>query len=148
MIPLKRTFAALGAFAVIQFAILSATSALSPVVAQQVVMQTVDGKQIQGTIAEIGESGRVTGTGIGDDLGIDSIVSIETGKPVADVTQRAHVYLAGTTAWGKAKIGADEVSIENEKVSLAGRLGKFQLAFANRQCDRLARLGDRPTIHR
>ena len=124
MIPTKRTFAGLIAAALIQLAGLCvASSAL----AQQLVLQTVDGKQLQGTINRIDESGRVTGAGIGEGLTIDSVVSIETGKPVVKIKPLAEVYLVGTTSWGPAKIGVNEVSIENEQVSLNGRLGRLQL---------------------
>ena len=37
------------------------------------------------------------------------------------------VYLVGETAWGIAKIGAADVNIAEEKVSLTGRIGKFEL---------------------
>ena len=127
MIPTKRTFASLIAAALIQFAILCTGPSLSSALAQQLVLQTVDGKQLQGTIDQIDESGRVTGSGIGDNLRIDSIVSIETGKIAVTVPQRTQVYLVGKTVWGVAKIGADDVSIANEQVSLAGLLGKFEL---------------------
>ena len=127
MIPTKQTLASLVAAAAIQFAILYTAPALPSAVAQDLVLQTVDGKQLKGTIDQIDESGRVTGKGIGDNLKIDSIVSIETGKPVVTVPERAQVYLVGTTPWGAAKIGANDVSIANEQVSLSGLLGKFEL---------------------
>ena len=127
MIPTKRAFTRFVAAASIQFAILCAVPSLSSAFAQQLLLRTVDGKQLQGTIDQIDESGRVTGTGIGDNLKIDSIVSIETGKDAVTVPERAQVYLVGKTAWGIAKIGADDVSIANEQVSLGGLLGKFEL---------------------
>ena len=127
MIPTKRTFAGLIAAASIQFAILCTSPAPPSIFAQQLTLQTVDGKQLQGTIDQIDESGRITGTGIGDDLRIDSIVSIKSSQPAVDVPPRAQVYLVGNTAWGQAKIGVSEVSIENEKVSLTGQLGKLDL---------------------
>ena len=123
MIPTKQTFASLVAVATM----LCTAVFLPSAVAQQLTLQTVDGKQLQGTIDQIDEAGQVTGTGIGEGLTIDSIVSIETGKPVVAVSQRAQVYLAGVTAWGRAVMGADAVGIAKEQVSLTGRLGDFQL---------------------
>ena len=127
MNPTKRAFAGLVAAALIQCAILCTSPSLPSTFAQQLVLQTVDGKQLQGTIDQIDDTGRVTGSGIGEDLRIDSIVSIETGKPVASPPQRAQIYIVGETGWGPAMVGADKVSIENEKVSLIGQIGEFQL---------------------
>ena len=127
----KQTLAGLIAAVSVQFAILCADPflprALTQESTQQLVLQTVDGKRLQGTIDRIDESGRITGTGIGDNQSLDSVVSIETGKRVFAVKQRAEVYLVGATAWGEAKVGAAEVTIEDEQVSLTGRIGKFQL---------------------
>ena len=123
----QQSFAGLVAAAAIQFAILCVSPALPQAFTQQLVFQTVAGKQLQGTIDRIDESGRITGTGIGDDLSIDSVVSISTGEPIAAVQQRAVVHLFGITAWGPAKVGADTVSIEGEQVSLVGRIGQLQL---------------------
>jgi len=127
MVPKKQTLAGLFAAVSIQFVLLCANPFLPSALTQQLVVQTVDGRQLQGDIANIDESGRITGTGIGDALNIDSVVSIETGNPVEAVGSRAEVFLVGDTAWGAAKVGADKVSIEGEQVSLNGSLGEFQL---------------------
>ena len=127
MTPKKQTPRGLVATAIFQFVILSANPLLAAALPQDQVLQTVDGKQLQGTIDRIDESGAITGTGIGDNLNIDSVVSIETGKPVEAVAQRAEVFLVGETAWGVAKIGADQITIKNEQVLSIGKLGNFKL---------------------
>ena len=127
MTPKKQTPRGLVATAIFQFVILSANPLLAAALPQDQVLQTVDGKQLQGTIDRIDESGAITGTGIGGNLNIDSVVSIETGKPVEAVAQRAEVFLVGETAWGVAKIGADQITIKNEQVLSIGKLGNFKL---------------------
>ena len=102
-------------------------SFLGAVCAQEMVLQTVGGQQLKGVVQRIDQSKQVTGPGLGNNLKLDSILSIQTNRPVKAVSQPMQVYLVGETAWGIAKIGAVDVSIAEEKVSLAGRLGKFEL---------------------
>ena len=127
MTPAKYSFGGLVAFATIQFSVLLVGSFLGAVCAQEMVLQTVDGQQLKGVVQRIDQSKQVTGPGLGNNLKLDSILSIQTNRPVKAVSQPMQVYLVGETAWGIAKIGAIEVSIAEEKVSLAGRLGKFEL---------------------
>ena len=127
MTPKKHTFAGLIAAASVQIAILCANPLLPAAYTQQLVLQTVDGNKLKGTIDQIDESGKVTGTGIGDDLTIDSVVSIKTGESANAVRQRAEVLLVGGTVWGAAKVGADKVTIKGEQVSITGQLGNFQV---------------------
>ena len=127
MTPAKYSFGGLVAFATIQFSVLLVGSFLGAVCAQEMVLQTVDGQQLKGVVQRIDQSKQVIGPGLGNDLKLDSILSIQTNRPARAVSQPMQVYLVGETAWGIAKIGAIEVSIAEEKVSLAGRLGKFEL---------------------
>ena len=127
MTPAKYSFGGLVAFATIQFSVLLVGSFLGAVCAQEMVLQTVDGQQLKGVVQRIDQSKQVTGPGLGNNLKLDSILSIQTNRPVKAVSQPMQVYLVGETAWGIAKIGAVDVSIAEEKVSLAGRLGKFEL---------------------
>ena len=127
MTPAKYSFGGLVAFATIQFSVLLVGSFLGAVCAQEMVLQTVDGQQLKGVVQRIDQSKQVIGPGLGNDLKLDSILSIQTNRPARAVSQPMQVYLVGETAWGIAKIGAIEVSITEEKVSLAGRLGKFEL---------------------
>ena len=131
MTPAKYSFGGLVAFATIQLCVLLSVlltgSFLETAFAQEMVLQTVDGQQRKGVVQQIDQSGQVTGSGLGDNLKLDSILSIETNRPVKAVSQPMQVYLVGETAWGIAKIAAVEVAIAEEKVSLAGRLGRFEL---------------------
>ena len=127
MTPAKYSFGGLVAFATIQFSVLLVGSFLGAVCAQEMVLQTVDGQQLKGVVQRIDQSKQVTGPGLGNNLKLDSILSIQTNRPVKAVSQPMQVYLVGETAWGIAKIGAVDISIAEEKVSLAGRLGKFEL---------------------
>jgi len=85
-------------------------SFLETAFAQEMVLQTVDGQQRKGVVQQIDQSGQVTGSGLGDNLKLDSILSIETNRPVKAVSQPMQVYLVGETAWGIAKIAAVEVA--------------------------------------
>jgi len=107
--------------------VLVAGSFTGAALAQEMVLQTVDGQQLNGIVQRIDQSRQVTGPGLGDDLKLDSILSIQTNRPVKELSQSMQVYLVGKTAWGGAKIGAVDVGIAQEKVSLAGRLGRFEL---------------------
>jgi len=127
MTPAKYSLGGLVAFAKIQLAVLLASSFFGAVSAQEMLLETVDGKQLNGVVQRIDPSGQVTGSGLGDDLKLDSILSIKTNRPVKEISQPMQVYLIGETAWGIAKIGAVDVAIAKEKVSLAGRLGRFEL---------------------
>ena len=128
MTPAKYSISGLVAFATIQFSVLLAGSFLGAAFAQEeMVLQTVDGQQLKGTVQRIDQSRQVTGPGLGDDLKLDSILSIQTNRSVKALSQPMQVYLVGETAWGIAKIGAADVNIAEEKVSLTGRIGKFEL---------------------
>ena len=130
MTPIKHTFNSpiyLVVFVAIQLATLGLGPMLRPAIAQEVVLRTVDGQQLNGVIERIDGSGRVTGVGFGDDLRLDSVVSIQTKQPIVHAPQQVQVYLVGNTAWGVAKVGASEVSIAGETVSLASQIGGFQL---------------------
>ena len=127
MTPAKNSLGGLIAFATIQFSALLVSSFLGATFAQEMVLQTVDGQQLNGVVQRIDPSRQVTGPGLGDDLKLDSILSIQTNRPVKEVSQTMQVYLVGETAWGVAKIGAVDVSITQEEVSLAGGLGRFEL---------------------
>ena len=127
MTPAKYSFGGLVAFATIQFFVLLVGSFLSAACGQEMVLQTIDGQQLKGVVQRIDQSKQVTGPGLGDDLKLDSILSIQTNQPVKPVSQPMQVYLVGETAWGIAKIGAVDMSIADEKVSLEGRLGRFEL---------------------
>lgn len=130
MTPIKHTFNSpiyLVVFVAIQLATLGLGPMLRPAIAQEVVLRTIDGQQLNGVIERIDGSGRVTGVGFGDDLRLDSVVSIQTKQPIVHAPQQVQVYLVGNTAWGVAKVGASEVSIAGETVSLASRIGGFQL---------------------
>ena len=127
MTPAKYSFGGLVAFATIQFFVLLVGSFFSAACGQEMVLQTIDGQQLKGVVQRIDQSKQVTGPGLGDDLKLDSILSIQTNQPVKPVSQPMQVYLVGETAWGIAKIGAVDMSIADEKVSLEGRLGRFEL---------------------
>lgn len=127
MTQTKYSLGGLVAATAIPFAVLLMGSFSGSVFAQEMLLQTVGGQQLKGEVQRIDESGRVTGTGLGDDLKLDAILSIQTNRPAKSAEQPMQVYLIGQTAWGMAKVGANEMSIEGEKVSLAGKLGKFEL---------------------
>ncbi len=127
MTPTKHTLSGIVAFASIQFLTLALCPDFGSVFAQQLFLQTVDGQQVEGVVQRIDETGHVTGIGIGDDVNLDSILSIQTNRVVKPVVSRMQVFLVGDTAWGMARVGAENVRIEGDKVSLAGGAGKFEL---------------------
>ena len=131
MTPAKYSFGGLVAFATIQFSVMLVGSFLGAVCGQEMVLQTVDGQQLKGVVQRIDQSKQVTGPGLGNDLKLDSILSIQTNRPVKAVSQPMQVYLVGESAWGIAKTGAVDVSIAEEKVSMAGRLGSFELPLGS-----------------
>ena len=105
MTPTKISLSGLVAFATFQFSVLLVSSFLGATFAQEMVLQTVDGQQLNGVVQRIDQSRRVTGPGLGDDLKLDSLLSIQTNRPVNEVSQPMQVYLVGETAWASPRLG-------------------------------------------